>query len=658
MTLLGRCRYSDHLLIFRKRSQMVAHSTVFVGVCFALFSTQAIAKDVAINDNRRPSGTLTNETLTLNLRAAEGVWRPEGPTGPALEIQAFGEGTSALTIPAPLIRVTEGTEIIASIRNELQEPMRVHGLCERGPEPAACAPIEVPPAETRTIRFKSGPAGTYHYWATTTGMPFVFRAVGDTQLAGAFIVDPKGGDAVKDRVFVITDWTSLTLDQLRDLARADDPGPQFLALDPQFTFPINGLVWPFTERLTYRLHEQVRWRVLNLSTQAHTMHLHGFYFDVDSIGDGVRSQTFAADAKQRVVTQLMQPGATLAMTWTPERAGNWLFHCHIRAHVSPERRLGVPRSPPASQHQGHDDGAAGMAGMILGITVTPDDASVAAETDETKTIARKLTLEMKTEVKRFGSEPAYGFVLTGHDTSSSVPPESRLQIPGPTLVLQRGEPVEITLVNNLPEGTAIHWHGMELESYYDGVHGWSGLGQRVTPMIEPGASFVVRFTPPRSGTFMYHTHLHDGRQLQSGMYGPMLVVDDRERFDAATDHVFVMGRHGPAEEAPAVLNGETQPRVTWKAGVRHRVRLINITPNDIFTVTLQTNDGPVTWKPVMKDGAPLPPSRCTPSPAKQTIGVGETYDFEFDAPPGRKTLWIEVRSPGGKWMNQGHIIVR
>jgi FtsP/CotA-like multicopper oxidase with cupredoxin domain len=354
----------------------------------------------------------------------------------------------------------------------------------------------------------------------------------------------------------------------------------------------------------------------------------------------------------------MQPGATLAMTWTPERAGNWLFHCHIRAHVSPERRLGVPRSSPASQHHGHDDGAAGMAGMILGITVTPDEGSLAAASEETKTIARKLTLEMKTEAKRFGSEPAYGFVLTGRDTSSSAGAESRLQIPGPTLVLQRGEPVEITLVNNLPEGTAIHWHGMELESYYDGVHGWSGLGQRVTPMIEPGASFVVRFTPPRSGTFMYHTHLHDGRQLKSGMYGAMLVVDDRERFDAATDHVFVMGRHGPAEDAPAVLNGETQPKVTWKAGARHRVRLINITPNDIFTVTLQTNDGLVTWKPVMKDGAPLPPSRCTPSPAKQTIGVGETYDFEFDAPPGRKTLWIEVRSPGGKWMNQGHIIVR
>ena len=643
---------------------MFAHSIVLAGVFLASLGSHAIAQVVpvqvspdtaiAINDNRMPSGTRSNETLTLDLRAAEGTWRPEGPSGPALKIQAFGEGSSPLTIPAPLIRVREGTEIAATIRNDLQSPMRVYGLCDRAAE---CAPVDVPPAETRSVRFRSGPSGTYHYWATTTGMPFVFRAVDDTQLAGAFIVDPRDGDAVKDRVFVITDWTSLTLDQLRELARADDPGPMFNEIDPQFTFPINGLVWPFTERLTYRLHEKVRWRVLNLSTQAHTMHLHGFYFDVDSVGDGLHHRSFAADDKQRVVTQLMQPGATLAMTWTPERAGNWLFHCHIRAHVSPERRLGVPRSSHAS-HQDHDDGAAGMAGMILGITIAADETTPAAGSEETKTVSRKLTLEMKTEPKRFGSEPAYGFVLTGRDAPSIDSSSSRLQIPGPMLVLQRGEPVEITLVNNLPEGTAIHWHGMELESYYDGVHGWSGLGQRVTPMIEPGASFTVRFTPPRSGTFMYHTHLHDGRQLKSGMYGAMLVVDDRERFDAATDHVFVMGRHGPAEEAPAVLNGEAQPRVTWKAGVRHRVRLINITPSDIFTITLQTNEGPVTWKPVMKDGAPLPPSRCAPAPAKQTVGVGETYDFEFDAPPGRKTLWIEVRSPGGKWMNQGHIIVR
>src|SRR4029453_8333283 len=135
----------------------------------------------------------------------------------------------------------------------------------------------------------------------------------------------------------------------------------------------------------------------------------------------------------------------------------------------------------------------------------------------TRTAApRKLTLVMRTDPGRFGDAPAFGFQLAA--ASQATPP---LSIPGPLLVLKRGEPVEITLVNNLPEATAIHWHGMELDSYYDGVHGFGGMGLRVTPLVEPDDSFVVRFTPPRSGTFMYHTHLHDHRQLTSGLYGAM-----------------------------------------------------------------------------------------------------------------------------------------
>jgi FtsP/CotA-like multicopper oxidase with cupredoxin domain len=633
---------------------------MFIPTLLLAASALSVPTPIQINDNRTPAGVLANGVLTLELRAADGLWRPEGPDGPALEIEAFGEAGAPLVVPAPLIRVPQGAEIAASVRNDLRVPMQVHGLCERGG--ASCAPLDVPAGGTRAIRFRSGPAGTYHYWATTTGMPFAFRAVGDTQLAGAFIVDRAdrsaaaaegGGD---ERIFVITDWTSLSLKQLLNLAKADDPGAMFNAIDPQFTFPINGLVWPFTERLTYRVHQPVRWRVLNLSTQPHTMHLHGFYFEIDSLGDGSKSEAFAAGERQRVVTQLMPPGATMGMTWTPERVGNWLFHCHVRAHVAPDRRLGVPRGQ-AGAHAGHHDGGAGMAGMILGITVTgPEQDRSAAN----RTAARKLTLEMRTEANRFGSEPAYAFVLgeaarPARDEGTS---DVRLPIPGPTLVLRRGEPVEITLVNRLPEATAIHWHGMELESYYDGVHGFSGAGARVTPLIDPGSSFVVRFTPPRTGTFMYHTHLHDDRQLTSGLYGAMLVVGEAETHDEATDHVFVMGRGGPGRDAPAVLNGAHQPQQVWTAGVRHRVRLVNITPNDIFTVTLQTPDGPVVWTPVTKDGAPLPPGRCRPGPARQTIGVGETYDFEYDAPPGRRTLWLEVRTSGGRWMNQARIVVR
>ena len=183
------------------------------------------------------------------------------------------------------------------------------------------------------------------------------------------------------------------------------------------------------------------------------------------------------------------------------------------------------------------------------------------------------------------------------------------------MVLRRSEPVEITVVNHLGESTALHWHGMELESVYDGVHGWSGTGGSLAPMIEAESSFVVRFTPPRTGTFIYHTHLHDERQLPLGLYGAMIVVDEGETFEPATDHVLIVARRGVdpaapnvlAPATPVVLNGDPAARYVWKAGQRHRIRLINITPDDILTVSLETSQGPTMWKPVTKDGAPLPP---------------------------------------------------
>jgi FtsP/CotA-like multicopper oxidase with cupredoxin domain len=605
---------------------------------------------IVTNDNRRAAGRLADGVLRIDLRAHVGEWRPEKDRGPALRVEAFGEGAGPLMVPSPLIRVPEGTEIVATVRNELQSLLRVHGLCERNG--GACLPVNVPPGEARDVRFKSGRAGTYHYWATTTGMPLPFRAVGDTQLSGAFVVDPLDATPGSDRVLVVTDWTSLTREQLQEVARADDPGENFLALNPRFTFLINGLSWPHTERLTYRVGDTVHWRVVNLSTQAHTMHLHGFHYDVDSIGDGMRDTTLAAP-KQRVVTQLMPPGGTLAMTWTPEREGNWLYHCHIRDHVSPERRLDPVSASHAGDHA--DDSSAGMAGMILGVTVLGRNDSATATDHRAYTAPRRMTLEMREEPRRFGDQRAFGFVLV-HDESGQ-PSGANISVPGPTLVLKRGEPVEISLLNKLPEPTAIHWHGMELDSYYDGVHGFSGVGQRVTPLIEPGGTFTVSFTPPKAGTFMYHTHLHDDTQLKSGLYGAMVVLDENDTYDPAVDHVFVMSR-APGRPSPVLLNGVNAPRSMWNAGVRHRVRLINITPNDIFDVVLQTSEGPVKWRPLAKDGAVLPPNRCLPGAAKQVIGVGETYDFEYEAPAGRRTLWLEVRSQGGKWHAQAQVIVR
>ena len=86
--------------------------------------------------------------------------------------------------------------------------------------------------------------------------------------------------------------------------------------------------------------------------------------------------------------------------------------------------------------------------------------------------------------------------------------------------------------------------------------------------------------------------------------------------------------------------------------------MINITPDDILGVSLLARDTPVTWRPLTKDGAPVPALEAQPMSAKLRIAVGETYDFEYDAPPGRATLWLEVRTSGGKWQSQARVTVK
>ena len=194
-------------------------------------------------------------------------------------------------------------------------------------------------------------------------------------------------------------------------------------------------------------------------------------------------------------------------------------------------------------------------------------------------------------------------------------------------------------MNELNEPTAIHWHGLEIESYYDGVPGWGGTPGHITPAIAPGSSFVAYLTPPRAGTFIYHTHWHNVQQLRGGMYGALLVLEPGQEFNPATDKVFVLGRNGPNEmHDPLVLNGSPQPGLrVLVVGQTYRFRLINITPHDealaILTAgsALDLEGHTAKWRAIAKDGADLPAPQATVRDAAQLIGPGETYDFEFVA---------------------------
>ena len=171
-----------------------------------------------------------------------------------------------------------------------------------------------------------------------------------------------------------------------------------------------------------------------------------------------------------------------------------------------------------------------MAGPIIGITVS----GTSTEPPDAVGARRQLRLVARVDKGGTDKEPSFGYMLDS--AAAPAPP----YIPGPTIVLKRGEPVSITVVNLLPEPTAVHWHGIELDSYYDGVAGYAGEGKRIAPAIAPGDSFEARFTPPRSGTFIYHTHVDEVRQQQAGLSGPLLVVDEPEMYDPTHDMVLMV----------------------------------------------------------------------------------------------------------------------
>ncbi len=581
---------------------------------------------VNANENHHPAGTLVRGELTLRMVAREARWSPEDGAGAFLTIASFGEEGKAPTNPGPLIRVPEGTTIHAVVRNALARPLVLHGLDSR-PGNAADT-LFIPAGETREVRFPAGEPGTYLYWGSTTGAASLQQRHGyESQLSGAFIVDAPGPVA-SDRIMVLGVWIdSLEIGGHRD----------------EYESPvINGRSYPHTVPENLTVGDSVHWRVINTSDRSHPMHLHGFFFRMLARGDMERDTVIAPERRWLAVTEHMPPGGTARMEWSPDRPGNWIFHCHIVYHIL-WHTTHLPRGaadtmPPAGMP---------MAGMIIPLHIRPDpDAPVAAAPTDTQDV--RLVIQRRDGV--WDSLPGLGYVIQ-HGGQPAAP--DSVNIPGSPLVLTRGRYARIEVVNHLKESTVVHWHGMEIHSYYDGVPAVSGWGTHIAPPIAAGDSFVVEMTPPRAGTFIYHTHLDDLWQLGHGLYGPLIVLKPGEHYDPATDHVIFFSFLTPETLENVLVNGHRHPRpLGFQAGVPQRLRFISMpTAGDIQYRLLDADSSLVDWQPVAKDGADLPPADRTSGPARFNIDVGETYDFSY-TPSHPGPMRLEM------WTGNGKLLVR
>src|SRR5579859_6557815 len=88
----------------------------------ALALRQASAADegeIVANQNRTAAGKIENGVLNIQLELRSGAWRPEAEDGPQLFVEAFGEAGHAAQIPGPMLRMTEGTTVHATVTNKL-----------------------------------------------------------------------------------------------------------------------------------------------------------------------------------------------------------------------------------------------------------------------------------------------------------------------------------------------------------------------------------------------------------------------------------------------------------------------------------------------------------------------------------------------------------
>jgi FtsP/CotA-like multicopper oxidase with cupredoxin domain len=356
---------------------------------------------------------------------------------------------------------------------------------------------------------------------------------------------------------------------------------------------------------------------------------------------------------RNVNTLSLLPGRTMAMSWVPEHPGNWLFHCHVPEHFGARGPLGA--LPTATGHRGHNianHALQGMSGLVMGVTVHGKERIAADYSNQ-----RRIRLLINDNRSSPSAAPHYGFALNENGRQTAVDSDVRA---GPTIILERGKPVRIMVVNRTDESTAIHWHGIELESYFDGVAGFSGIEKRLSPVIAPRDSFEARFTPPRAGTFMYHTHVDEARQQRRGLAG-MLVLDPGQQFDPVKDIPILVSSPGDldTEMNHVLMNGRlSPPPLDLRTGVTYRLRFANITAiRPGLQIALFGDTALFQWTAIARDGADLPQAQRVMSASRVGATIGRTADFEI-TPTEPGEMRLEMQTSSGRLLGKLAIVVR
>jgi FtsP/CotA-like multicopper oxidase with cupredoxin domain len=138
--------------------------------------------------------------------------------------------------------------------------------------------------------------------------------------------------------------------------------------------------------------------------------------------------------------------------------------------------------------------------------------------------------------------------------------------PGPLIEATVGQLVEVRLHNeNVRDGVALHWHGVDVPNAQDGV---AGVTQDA---VGVGEDYVYRWIAPDAGTYWYHSHQQSHPQVSGGLLGG-IVVHPKERALGVRDAIAISHLY----QGQSTVNGDSSyARVHADPGEQVRVRVVN-----------------------------------------------------------------------------------
>lgn len=170
------------------------------------------------------------------------------------------------------------------------------------------------------------------------------------------------------------------------------------------------------------------------------------------------------------------------------------------------------------------------------------------------------------------------------------------QYPGPAIVANWGDTIQVTVKNNLDNnGTGIHWHGLrQLHSVQN--DGANGLTECPIP---PGGSRVYTFKATQYGTTWYHSHY--SVQYGDGLVGPIIIngpaTEDydidlgalplTDWFKIPMFELLASKPTVPPTSQTILVNGtagQNLPKIRLTPGKKHRLRILNTGINNNFHV--------------------------------------------------------------------------